>query len=604
MLRAPRLKLLAALCMIVVLGAAAPAAESPIADAAMRNDVATIRTLVKQGADVNAPQGDGMTALHWAAQHGQAEVAQMLIGAGANVQAVTRNGAYTPLHLASRHGSTAVIKLLLKAGANLGATTTTGGATPLHFAALSGNAESVAALLDGGADVNARESASGQTPLMWAAARNYVDVIKMLLHHKADVAITTKVVDYPTIEAVDQLARRRRDEVLNELRTAAGVPVENWRPAPTHVQAAVKAAHEVQLSAGSVETDEEAPPSSDEGFAGYTKMVGAQGGMTALLHATREGNVESVLALLDAGADVNQVSGGDRTSPLLMATLNGHFDLALLLLERGANPNLASEAGTTPLFAAINLHWAPKARYPQQLAYTLQKSTYLDVMKRLLEAGADPNVRLTKHLWFMSYNFDLLGIDAKGATPFWRAAYATDVEAMKLLVAHGADPNIPTRAPAPRRRGRSAPPATAAAGAPVRADPSGLPPSVEGGPGVWPLHAASGVGYGEGYAGNAHRHVPDGWLPAVKYLIEELGVDVNARDHNGYNALHHAAARGDDELIKYLVEKGVDIKAVSRRGQTVADMANGPFQRVPPFPATVKLLESLGSKNNNRCMSC
>jgi ankyrin repeat protein len=199
----------------------------------------------------------------------------------------------------------------------------------------------------------------------------------------------------------------------------------------------------------------------------------------------------------------------------------------------------------------------------------------------------------------MSYTFDLLGIDARGATPFWRAAYATDVEAMKLLVEHGADPNIPTMKPPERRRrgggGR---------GGAVREDPSGLPPIPADGPGVWPLQAASGVGYGEGYAGNAHRHVPDGWLPTVKYLIEDLGVDVNSRDHNGYNAVHHAAARGDNELILYLVEKGADVTAVSRRGQTTADMANGPQQRISPFPETIALLEKLGSKNNHRCMSC
>jgi hypothetical protein len=215
-------------------------------------------------------------------------------------------------------------------------------------------------------------------------------------------------------------------------------------------------------------------------------------------------------------------------------------------------------------------------------------------MKILLDAGADPNARLTKHLWYMSYTFDLLDVDTRGATPFWRAAYATDVEAMRLLVARGADPNVPTIKPEGGRRRRGG----------AASDPSGLPPVPEGGPGVWPIHAASGVGYGEGYAGNAHRHVPDGWLPAVKYLVEELGADVNARDHNGYTPLHHAAARGDNQLILYLVDRGADVTAVSRRGQTTADMANGPVQRIPPFPETVALLERLGSKNNHNCQSC
>lgn len=125
-----------------------------------------------------------------------------------------------------------------------------------------------------------------------------------------------------------------------------------------------------------------------------------------------------------------------------------------------------------------------------------------------------------------------------------------------------------------------------------------------GGPGVLPLHAAAGVEYGEGFAGNAHRHVPDGWLPSVKYLVEELGADVNARDNDGYSAVHHAAARGDNEMILYLVSKGADVTVVSRRGQTTADLANGPVQRVSPFPETVALLVKLGAINNNKCVSC
>jgi ankyrin repeat protein len=293
------------------------------------------------------------------------------------------------------------------------------------------------------------------------------------------------------------------------------------------------------------------------------------------------------------------VSAGDHTSPLLIATLNGHFDLARLLLERGADPNLASDAGATPLYATLNVQWSAKSLYPQPTAYKQQESTYLELMKALLDAGAEPNVRLTKHLWYMSFNFDLLDVNTAGATPFWRAAYATDVEAMRLLIAHGADPNIPTQKP-PERRRRGDDDQPAAEGE----DLSGLPPIPVGGPAVWPIHAASGVGYGEGYAANAHRHVPDGWLPAVKYLIEELGADVNARDHNGYNPLHHAAARGDNALIQYLADKGTDVKAISRRGQTTADMANGPVQRVSPFPETVALLEKLGSRNNHKCKSC
>jgi ankyrin repeat protein len=584
---------LAALCFALLAGATLP--DPPIVDAARRGDLDAVRTLIRDGADVDAAQGDGMTALHWAAANGHAPVVAALLEARARTDPATRIGAYTPLHLASRGGHSAIVRALADAGADVHAATSTGGATPLHFAAGAGSVEAIAAMLDRGAAIDAREDVWGQTPLMFAAAYGRTGAVEALLARGADHSLATRAVDLPALEAVDRAAEQRRNEVLDSLRALRGADVAS-KPAAQEVQAAVRAAHAVQRSGATAQAEEEEPdPSAGEEVAGYSGLVGRHGGMTPLLHAVREGHTETALALLDAGADIDRVSEGDHTSPLLSATINGYFDLALLLLERGADPNLASDAGATPLFAAINTHWAPRSRYPQQHAYMLQQATYLDLMRALLDAGADPNVRLTRHLWYMSYTFDLLDVDTRGATPFWRAAYATDVEAMKLLVAHGADPNVPTMKP-PERRRRNAP-----AG---QTDPSGLPPVPADGPAVWPIHAASGVGYGEGYAGNAHRHVPDGWLPAVRYLVEELGADIDARDHNGYTPVHHAAARGDNELILYLVEKGADVTAVSRRGQTTADMANGPVQRISPFPETVALLEKLGSRNNHRCLSC
>ena len=114
----------------------------------------------------------------------------------------------------------------------------------------------------------------------------------------------------------------------------------------------------------------------------------------------------------------------------------------------------------------------------------------------------------------------------------------------------------------------------------------------------------SGVGYGEGFAANSHRFAPNGMLAAVTYLVEELHADVNARDHEGNTALHHAAARGDVEMIQYLVSKGADVMAVNREGKTTADMANGPVQRIQPWPDALALLEKLGAKNNHKCVSC
>jgi hypothetical protein len=169
---------------------------------------------------------------------------------------------------------------------------------------------------------------------------------------------------------------------------------------------------------------------------------------------------------------------------------------------------------------------------------------------------------------------------------------------MKLLVGYGADPNIPTIKPAGRPRTGDA------GGRETIEDVSGLPPVPVGGPGIPPLQAAAGVGFGEGYAGNSHRNAPGGWLPGVKYLVEELHADVNGRDHEGNTALHHAAARGDNEMIEYLVAHGADVKAVNRAGETTVDMANSPVQRIEPFPATIALLEKLGAKNNHRCKAC
>ena len=611
---------------LLVLGAglgaalrASPAAVSqaspgatPVADAARAGDFATVRSLLAAGEDANAAHGDGMSALHWAAERNDAAMARALIHAGAAVDAATRIGRYTPLHVAAAAGHGEAVGVLLASGAAAMAATSTGGATPLHLAAASGSVTTLAALLDGGADVNAGEKAWGQTPLIFAAARGRVDAVRLLLARGADPEVASKTVDLVADGRLAAEARRRQRSVLEAFEAG------DARATPSQVQAAVLAGRERYLSGEIPET--EANPDA------RPPAIETQGGLTALLHAARQGHIAAAAALLDGGADIDRVSAGDGTSPLLMATINAQFDLALMLVERGADPNVASSLnGVTPLWAAVNAEWQPRTRFPQPQQHGFQQATYLDVMRALLEAGADPDARLTRHPWYMVYsgcgNRNCGLVDTEGATAFWRAAYATDLPAMRLLVGQGADPHVPTKAPAPRRarggttaqnddspdRFASLPAApglwVATDLATMGPDPSGLPPYKAGDPGVYPIHAASGVGYGEGFAGNAHRHAPDAWLAAVEYLVE-LGADVNQRDHNGYNAVHHAAARGDDELILYLVERGADVTAVSRRGQTTADMANGPVQRVSPIPETVALLERLGSKNNHNCVSC
>jgi ankyrin repeat protein len=584
-----RTKIAGLVCTIALLATAvmtARAADLRVAEAAMKGDVAAVRALLQQGAEVNGALGDGMTALHWAAEHGDEELAAVLIKAGADPRAGTRIGAHTPLHVAAKRGDSIIVRMLVDAGADVHVTTTTG-AAPLHYAAASGDADAVRILLDRGAAVNVREPQWGQTPLMFAAASGRATVVKLLLARGADAKATGKVVDIS--------ARNREDAAESRQRNARVAAIQK------ELAAKKAASQAVSLSAPSApraatggnrgaDSQEEPEP------LGYADLVGAHGGLTALLLAAREGLDETAFALLDAGADINQVSASDRTSPLLMATINGHFDLAMRLLGRGADVTAASDAGATPLYGALNMQWAPKSRHPQPTDYMQQKISYLELAKAFIEAGADPNVRLRKSLWYTTYNRDLLGVDRTGATPFWLASYTLDVPAMRLLLEYGADYRIPT-AKVPERYEEGGSDF-------VGPDQSGLPPIPWGGPAVAPIHAASGVGYGLGFAGNTHRHVPDGWVPAVKFLVEELGADVNARDHNGYTPLHHAASRGDNELIRYLVSKGGDVTAVSRSGQTTVDMANGPVQRVQPYPETVALLESLGAKNNHRCVSC
>src|SRR5512146_1784740 len=504
---------------MVVAATSARIASTPLADAAQRGDLATVKKLIAQGASVNAAQGDGMTALHWAADRGDSALAAVLLRAKANIRATTRIGSYTPLHIAARTGNPAVVRALLVAGSDVKATTTSG-ATALHFAAAAGNPDVVAALLGKGADPNARESAWGQTPLVFAAEFNRAEAVKVLLKSGADPSIHTRVVNLSEQTAREQAAARKRNQVLISFepparhdsaeadykaalaaaRAAAprrpgadagaqdsasqlGLPAQaggvgggggggagggggrggpQREPrgpfTPEQIQAAIDSGRAVMMAPSAATgpvRGEVAAPSG--GVRGYLASVGGVGGLTPLHHAVRQGNLDATLALLDGGADINDTSLVDHTTPLVMALINGQFDIAMRLIERGANPNVATADGMTPLYAALNTQWAPRSRYPQPQAIQNQKTTYLELMDSLLKRGADVNARIKRQPWYFAFNncgnpnCGLENID--GTTPFWRAAYAVDVDAMKLLIAHGADPNVASTPPAGRGRG-------------------------------------------------------------------------------------------------------------------------------------------------------
>jgi ankyrin repeat protein len=696
-----------------------PSRAPAVADAAENGDAAAVKKLIASGADVDIAQNDGMTALHWAADRGDSATVAALIKAKADVKALTVNGGYTPLMLAARAGNASVVKQLLAAGADPKAVSEAGG-TALHFAAEAGNVDAVNALIAKGADVNAKEPVWGQTPLIFAAEENRAGAIDALLKAGADPNVHTKVMNVSEETAREQAAARKRDSVLisfepkarhdsadadfkkqqaaaaarlagrggtgpNGALTSQDSAVLTGRAGggagpnvlgrnatrqprgpftSAQYQAAIDSGRAVYLSAGAAKGPvKEEVDTLNGGIAGFLNSVGGVGGLSALHHAVRQGNIDAVKALLANGANINDTTGTDGSTPLLEATINGQFDVALLLIDKGADVNKGAKTGFTPLYATINTQWAPKSRYPQPQALQNQKASYLDVMEALLKKGADPNYRIPAQPFYFAYNNcgnANCGLEQiEGTTPFWRAAYAVDVEAMKLLIAYKADPNIPSKPPARtgRRGGGGGAPAPAPAAAPGDSSKAGTVAQAGGrggrggrggaaggaagaaaaarggggggggagfgepqmpnlpeidslakiapvGPGVFPIHAVAGVGYGNGYAGNSHRHAPDGWMPAMRYMVEVLHADVNARDNNGMTPLHHAAARGDNEMIEYLVAHGADVKAVSRRGQTVVDMANGPVSRLRPFPETIALLEKLGSVNQHHCVGC
>jgi len=215
----------------------------------------------------------------------------------------------------------------------------------------------------------------------------------------------------------------------------------------------------------------------------------------------------------------------------------------------------------TPLYSTINMRfapvsWAPNPRTDQEAVDAVE------LLTALLDAGADPNVRIARGLWFSPTSHNRLWIDAAGATPFWRAAQASDVESMRLLLAAKADPDLATFG------------------------------------GTTPLMVAAGIGW----RGNFSQNAPDAWMQAVHFLAE-LGADVNAVDDRGYTPLHGAAALGNREMIEFLVARGARVDVIDRSGNSPADMAFGPSRFFIPKPETAEFLAGLGSPFQNNCRS-
>jgi len=400
-----RRRLMAACFAIGLLWAAnARSAGSDVADAAMKRDISALRALVKQKADVNAPQADGATALHWAVQLDDVEMADVLIQSGANVKAANRFDV-TPFGLACMNGNARMIEKLLKAGADANAPLSVLGETPLMMAARTGNAEAVKILLDHGASVNAREKSKGHTALMWAAVESHPAVVKLLLEHSAD----------PNIRSNAELppAGRGRGNA------PAGAQAERTPP-PCPVKGAPR-------------------PEFIFGQAGGATRTQATGGgcITALIFAARQNDKESARILLERGADIN-LTMADGTSALVTAIINAHYELAAFLLDKGADPNIADGKGRAALYAAVDQRNYMVTDIPQPKPDALDS---LVLIKAILDHGADVNARLTAKLPYRGAGNPTWQSEV-GATPFLRAAYSNDVVVMRVLLGYGADPNI------------------------------------------------------------------------------------------------------------------------------------------------------------------
>lgn len=374
-------------CFVAMLLTAASlvAASSDVADAAMKGNKQAVRSLLQKKADVNAPQIDGSTALHWAVRLDDLETAELLIRAGANVSSANRAGA-TPLNLAATNGNGAMIEKLIKAGADPNAPLTKYGDTALMVAARTGKPDAIKVLLDNGAQINAAETWGGTTALMWAVSESHPDAVKMLIDRGANINARSKI-----------------------------VPSESGRGA--------------SKNANIVAVPRDPQP-------GEKPKKDYYGGFTPLHFAVRQGDMESTRYLVAAGADLNAISA-DGKEPLGLAVYNGHYEIASFLIDSKANPNHVDAEGFTALFWAVdrrNMETNPGIPW----MVTLDP---MPLIKKLLASGANPNafvnniptsrrssLNLTPRTWF--------------ATALARAAFSADMELVRLLLSYGADPNI------------------------------------------------------------------------------------------------------------------------------------------------------------------
>jgi uncharacterized protein len=541
------------------------AVSSEVADAAMRGDKPVVQKLVAQRADVNAPQADGATALHWAVFRSDKDMVDLLIRAGANAKAANREGA-TPLWLASVNGDAAIVTALINAGADPNEKLPLG-RTPLMEASRTGNVETMKVLIDHGAQVNAKETLRGTTPLMWAADEGHAAAIKLLVERGADIKAQSSLVERGRGPALGKSSDPRKQVAAQGAALAAGQaspPLGAGRTAaPGRAGGRGRGRGAAAATAGGTDQFDDAAAAAF-GFGGGRQAPVKDGGaLTPLVYAVRANDLESVKVLLAAGADVNQVTGYG-WSPLLVATQNRYYKLGAYLIDHGADVNLANKGMWTPLYLATDNRNIESGDYPVRKG----DMDHLEFIKLLLDKGANVNARMKDSTETRTV-FTNQWLDENGATAFLRASQSGDIVLMKLLLAHGADPKIDTVLH------------------------------------VTALQVAAGIGWVEGIT---YEWSTEQTIEAVKLLLD-LGLDPNAQADTGRTALHGAAHKGSTAVVQILADHGAkldvrDYGNTDNRGGKLAihtwepvDYADGlvrvGVQSAIPHPETGLLLRKL-----------
>lgn len=499
--------LIAGLCPFVAIYAATPVTAGPVSNTA--NDL------------IKAVQADDLPAV------------DSMLKKGADANSKEANGT-TALHWAAYRHNSAMVKRLLAAGAKPNVTNEFG-SNPMLEAAITGDAATIDALLKGGADPDS-PNADGQTALMEVARTGNIEAAKALLKAGAHV---NAVETFGGQTALMWAAAQSQPDMIRYL-LEFGAKIDE-RGAVRDWQARI--------------TNEPRPKDRNHG------------GFTALLYAAREGCVECVKALAEGHADLN-LSDPDRETPLNMALMNEHFDFAKAIVEAGADVDEWDIYGRSPLYNAVDLATLPTGGRPD--VPSQDKTPAIEVVKLLLEKGADPNIQLSVRPPYRNVPQDRGGdqVLSTGATPLLRASKAGDQpETMKVLLAHGALVDLPT------------------------AD------------GVTPLMAAAGMGHSQNPTRGRYQ-TDDDAAAALKILLG-AGADIHKHADNGQTAMHAAAMKGWTKTVLVLAQNGADLELKDRQGKTPLDYASGnyvirrgggPQALVEPHPETEAAIKDLIAK--------